>query len=156
MSLAEIQRELERYGVKAERKSLYDDIETLRVFGVDIETRRGRNYGYYIASRTFELAELKLLVDAVQSSKFITRKKSDELIKKVGSLASVHEAQQLQRQVYVANRVKTMNESIYYNIDAIHSAISQGKKVSFKYSEWVVSFSSNERFKKQFRKEGRN
>jgi len=156
MTLAEIQEELSRYGVKAERKSVYDDIEALRVFGIDVEKRRGKTTGYYIASRTFEMPELKLLVDAVQSSKFITRKKSDELIKKVESLASVHEAQLLQRQVYVANRIKTMNESIYYNIDTIHAAISKGKKVSFKYSEWVVSFFGNERFKKQFRKDGQD
>jgi len=156
MTLSEIQDELARYGIKAERKSLYDDIEALRVFGIDIEKRRSKTHGYYIASRAFELPELKLLVDAVQSSKFITRRKSDELIKKVESLASVHEAQMLQRQVYVANRIKTMNESIYYNIDTIHAAISQGKKVSFKYSEWVVSFSGNERFRKQFRKGGQD
>jgi predicted DNA-binding transcriptional regulator YafY len=126
------------------------------VYGIDVEKTRSRTCGYYIANRTFEMPELKLLVDAVQSSKFITRKKSDELIKKVESLASVHEAQLLQRQVYVANRIKTMNESIYYNIDTIHAAISQGKKVSFKYSEWVVSFFGSERFRKQFRKNGQN
>src|SRR5699024_2400735 len=105
--------------------------------------------GYYIANRTFELPELKLLVDAVQSSKFITVKKSNELIKKVESLASKHEASLLQRQVYVTNRIKTMNESIYYNVDKIHNAISFGKQIRFLYFEWVVDFQNKEKIKKQ-------
>ena len=110
--------------------------------------RKEKNYEYYIANRSFELPELKLLVDAVQSSKFITHKKSNELIKKVEGLASVHQARQLQRQVFVQNRVKTMNESIYYNVDKIHNAISQGVKVSFLYFEWAVSFTTKERIKR--------
>lgn len=131
---------LDQFDISAERKSIYDDIEALRIFGLDIErSESGRNSGYYIASREFELPELKLLVDSIQSSKFITHKKTMQLIKKLETLASVHEAQLLQRQVYVANRVKTMNESIYYNVDKIHSGISQNRKIRFKYFEYTVT-----------------
>ena len=131
---------LETQGISAERKSIYDDMEALRVFGLDVErTENGRNSGYYIASRDFELPELKLLVDSIQSSKFITHKKTAQLIKKIETLASIHEAQLLQRQVYVAGRVKTMNESIYYNVDKIHAGISKNRKIRFKYFEYTVS-----------------
>ncbi|MDD3221279.1 MAG: WYL domain-containing protein [Clostridia bacterium] len=130
--------ELALYGIQAERKSIYTDIEVLRVFGMDILNRREQPSGYYLASRDFELAELKLLVDVVQSSKFITAKKSAELIEKLESLTSHFEARQLQRQVFVANRIKTMNESIYYNVDKIHNAISANVKIEFQYFEWTV------------------
>lgn len=136
MTLAEIIEALGEHGVSAERKSLYDDFESLRVYGVDVEKKQGKTIGYYIASREFELPELKLLVDAVQASKFITRKKSTELIRKIEGFASVHEAQQLHRQVFVANRIKTMNESIYYTVDYIHDAISGDSQISFKYFDW--------------------
>lgn len=126
--------------VKAERKSIYDDMEALRLFGLDVErTESGRSSGYYIASREFELPELKLLVDSIQSSKFITHKKTTQLIKKIEMLASAHEAQLLQRQVFVTNRIKTMNESIYYNVDEIHSGITQNRKIRFKYFEYTVN-----------------
>lgn len=154
MTLQEIMDELSLYGVTTERKSLYDDFETLRVFGLDIVGSKGKRYAYYVASRTFELPELKLLVDAVQSSRFITRKKSNELIKKVESLLSVHEANRLQRQVYVANRIKTMNESIYYNVDTLHEAIAMGKKITFLYDEWVVDFQSPKKVKRKYRHDG--
>lgn len=136
MTLAEIIDALGEYGVSAERKSLYDDFEALRVFGFDVEKKQGKTVGYYIANREFELPELKLLVDAVQASKFITRKKSTELIRKIEGFASVHEAQQLHRQVFVTNRIKTMNESIYYSVDYIHDAISGNSQISFKYFDW--------------------
>ena len=156
LTVTELAEQLKRYDIFVERKTIYDDLELLQVYGMDIERIRvGHANGYYVASRTFELAELKLLVDAVQSSKFITHRKSTELIKKVESLASVHEAQLLQRQVYVTNRIKTMNESIYYNIDAIHGAISIGRQVTFLYSEWVIAFNEGERFRRKFRKDGR-
>ena len=130
---------LSSQGIQAERKSIYDDIEALRLFGLDIEQNESkRSGGYYVASRNFELPELKLLVDSVQSSKFITHQKTTTLIKKIEKLASTYEAQLLQRQVYVANRIKTMNESIYYNVDAIHTGISQNKKIQFKYFEYTV------------------
>lgn len=136
LTIGEIISLLNEYGISAERKSLYDDFEALRVFGIDVEKNKDKTTRYYIAGRTFELPELKLLVDAVQSSKFITHKKSNELIRKIESLASKHEAQLLQRQVFVANRIKTMNESIYYTVDYIHEAISQNSKIAFKYFEW--------------------
>jgi predicted DNA-binding transcriptional regulator YafY len=139
LSVPELIAELGRYGIKAERKSIYDDIEALRFFGLDIESARSKTTGYYLASRTFELPELKLLVDSVQSSKFITHKKTLELIRKIESLCSVYEAQSLQRQVYVANRIKTMNESIYYNVDKIHSGIGDNRQISFKYFEYAVT-----------------
>ncbi len=133
MSIASIIEALERQGISAERKSLYDDFEALRHFGLDIVGRKEKTFGYYLASRDFELAELKLLVDAVQSSRFITRKKSNELIRKLENMTSSFEGSSLQRQVYVANRVKTMNESIYYNVDRIHSAIGENTQIGFYY-----------------------
>ena len=125
-------------GIGAERKSIYENIEDLRQFGLDIEREKsGRASGYYVASRNFELPELKLLVDAVQSSKFITKKKSDKLIHKIESFASRYQAQKLQRQVFVSNRIKHENESIYYNVDKIHNAINADKKLTFLYFDWT-------------------
>ena len=139
VSMSQLIEHLAAHVIPSERKSVYDDIEALRVFGLDIvQGGSGKNAGYYIANRSFELPELKLLVDSVQSSKFITHKKTATLIKKIETLASIHEAQLLNRQVYVKNRIKTMNESIYYNIDAIQSGISQNKKIQFKYFEYTV------------------
>lgn len=155
MTMAEIAAALADYGISAERKSLYDDIEALRTFGLDIvKSGSGSSFGYAVVTRTFELPELKLLVDAVQSSRFLTHKKSNELIKKVESLASTHEASLLQRQVYVANRIKAMNESIYYNVDKIHAAISTDRQISFLYFEWAVDFTGTQKVKKQLRKDG--
>ena len=128
---------LEREGISAERKTIYDDLETLRVQGYDIQNRKRE--GYYLADRPFQLPELKLLVDAVQSSKFISQRKSSQLISKLEQLTSVHEAAKLQRQVYVDGRVKTMNERVYYTIDAIHDAIAAGVRVRFRYFDYNVS-----------------
>ncbi|MBE6017551.1 MAG: WYL domain-containing protein [Lachnospiraceae bacterium] len=140
ITMEEILDSLLSYGIEAERKSIYSDIELLTLAGIDvIGERRDRNFFYHIGSRRFELAELKLLVDSVQSSRFITSKKSDELIKKIESLASRHEAMGLQRQVYVADRVKTENENILYNVDHIHQAIAGNKKISFQYFNWDVN-----------------
>ena len=131
---------LESRGITAERKSIYDDLEALRFYGLDIvQSGEGKAAAYYAGERTFELPELKLLVDSVQSSKFITLKKSRELIRKIESLTSVHEAQNLNRQVHVQNRVKTMNESIYYNVDDIHNGIAENRKIRFRYFEYTVS-----------------
>ena len=131
---------LAAHDIAAERKSIYDDIEALRTYGLDVEqVADGQFYGYYVASRRFELPELKLLVDSVQSSKFITQRKTNALIKKIETLASSYDAQRLQRQVYVAGRVKTMNESIYYNVDAVHAGISEDKKIRFRYFEYTVA-----------------
>lgn len=138
-TMPEILAYLEANDITAERKSIYDDIESIKDFGIDIVgEKQGRGYGYYVAGREFEIAELKLLVDAIQSSKFMTEKKSRELIKKLESLVSVHEARQLQRQVYVSGRAKTMNESIYYNIDALHNAIGKNQRIRFQYFQWNV------------------
>lgn len=139
LTMPDILRELEAYGISAERKSIYSDMECLRTYGMDIiGEKRDQKFSYYVASRQFELAELKLLVDAIQSAKFITAKKSKELIKKIESFASKYEAGQLQRQVFVSGRIKTMNESIYYNVDAIHSAIAANRQIRFQYFQWNV------------------
>lgn len=130
---------LEKLDIKAERKSIYSDIECLRQFGMDIEYLSSRSEGgYYLASREFELAELKILVDMVQSSRFLTKKKSRELIRKLEGMAGRHEASQLQRAVYVGNRVKAENETVYYGVDMIHRAIQENKGISFQYFEYTV------------------
>ena len=139
LSRKQLEDKLEARGIHAERKALYSDIETLKNFGMDILYRKGNPEGYYLASREFELPELKLLVDAVQSSRFITQKKSDALIRKIEKLSSRHEARALQRQVVVADRIKAMNESIYYNVDRIHQAIGENRQILFQYFEWTVS-----------------
>ena len=123
-------------GIQAERKSLYSDIEALQNYGLDIIKVKGRAAGYYAASRDFELPEIKLLVDAIQSSRFITTDKTLKLISKIEGLASVHQGRRLQRQVVVQNRVKTMNESVFYNVDALSEAIEGQKCISFKYFEY--------------------
>ena len=135
-SMPEILAYLAARDIPAERKSVYSDIETLRDFGLDLCLRRGRGGGYYLASRAFELPELKLLVDAVQSSRFLTDRKSMALIGKLSALASRHDAARLQRQVVVSGRVKTMNESIYYNVDRIHDAILNNSQIRFGYFDW--------------------
>ena len=149
VTMKQIVEYLDAQGISAERKSVYDDLEALRVFGLDIvHVEAGRFQGYFVAQRSFELPELKLLVDSVQSSKFITHKKTATLIRKIEKLASIHEAQLLQRQVYVKNRIKTMNESIYFNVDEIHNGISQNKKIQFKYFEYTIEKT------RHFRKDG--
>ena len=133
MTAAEMIAGLSRWGITAERKSIYDDLEALREFGMDIQCHKGKQGGWFLGERVFELPELKLLVDAVQASKFITRRKSSALIRKLETLTSVHDAKQLQRQVYVDRRVKTMNESIYYIVDRLHDALSANRAVTFHY-----------------------
>ena len=139
VTMAQMIEELARFDIAAERKSLYDDLETLRSFGADIVSQRGRNPGYYLGQRDFELAELKLLVDSIQSSKFVTQRKTLSLIRKLEGLCSVHDAQLLERQVYVRGRVKSMNESVYYNVDAVSDAISRDRKIRFRYFELTVA-----------------
>ena len=137
LSTQELIARLSSYGIPAERKSIYDDIECLNNFGYDIVyVKAHKGGGYYMAGREFELAELKLLVDAVQSSRFITTRKSRSLIKKLEQMAGKHDAGKLQRQVYVAGRIKTENESIYYSIDNIHKAIQENRQISFQYLDW--------------------
>ncbi len=139
LTMNDILERLENLGLHAERKSIYDDFAALERFGYPVERQRGENntVGYYIESRKFELPELKLLVDAVQSSNFITRQKSHALIEKLSGLVSRWEAQTLQRQVHISDRVKTMNESIYYNVDQIHTAILENKRITFQYFDWT-------------------
>lgn len=137
LSMAQIIDKLDAVGVSADRKAVYQDFEELRHFGYDIISEGGsKNVTYRLASRDFELAELKLLVDSVQSSRFITEKKSRSLIKKLEGLTSIYDARQLQRQVLIAGRIKTMNESIYYNVDKLNAAINAGVQIRFKYFHW--------------------
>ena len=128
---------LEQQDILAERKSIYSDIDTLRSLGYDIQLRRGRGGGYWLASRTFELSELKLLVDAVESSRFITEKKSTALIKKLGHLTSTAQAEQLNRRIYMGGTPKPENESIYYNVDTIHNAVQKKQQITFQYFEYT-------------------
>lgn len=140
LTMQQILSELSLYGIKAERKSIYMDFEDMAQLGVEVICdRQGRDHLYHVVSRQFELPELKLLIDAVQSSKFITEKKSRQLINKVKDLASENEADELSRQVYVHGRIKTMNESIYYNVDEIHNAINSDQKIRFKYYKWSIN-----------------
>lgn len=139
LTIAEIIEKLSAYDVSADRKTLYTDFEELRHFGLDIISQQiGRQHYYYLGAREFELPELKLLVDSVQSAKFITAQKSQKLIKKLEGLVSKYEATQLQRQVYITGRVKTMNESIYYNVDKLHAAPSADAQIQFQYYQWNV------------------
>ena len=128
-------QQLDLCGIEAERKSIYSDIAALQNFGLDIVLQRGPGGGYYVASRDFELPELKLLVDAIQCSRFITEKKSNELICKIESLASEPQARALQRQVHIADRSQTVNESIYYNIATLHAPVYAGVQITFQYFE---------------------
>ena len=141
LTMPQIMEELEKYDVTAERKSIYADFQDMTdKFGVEIiKEQIGRETYYHVGAREFELAEVKLLIDAIQSSKFITQTKSRELITKIKSFVSEHQAKQLQRQVYINDRVKTMNESVYYNVDDIHTAINQNKKIRFKYYKWDIN-----------------
>ena len=149
LSTEEIIDKLGEVGIKAERKSIYSDVETLRSFGLDVHGTRGRSAGYYVGLRDFELPEIKLLIDSVQSSKFITERKTMQLIRKLAGLMSVHEAALMKRQLYVKNRIKSMNESIYYNVDAIHQAIGEDKQIEFRYYSYTVTK------EKKFRRNGR-
>ena len=148
MTVPEMIEELAKVGITAERRSIYDDLEYLKLYGLDICSKKTKTHDYFVGGRDFELPELKLLVDSVQSSKFITYKKSMELISKIEKLTSVPNAKKLHRQVHVSNRVKTLNETIYYNVDKIHEAIADNKQIAFKY------FDLNVDKKKVYRKNG--
>lgn len=126
----------QQHNIVCERKTIYSDIAALQDYGVDIVSIPGKNGGYYIASRNFELPELKLLIDAVQSSRFLTEKKSRELIEKLCSQCSVYDARLMRRDVLVSGRVKSMNETIYYNVDAIQDAIAENRQITFRYFDY--------------------
>ena len=139
ITMPEILAGLGNYGITADRKSIYQDLKDLEVLGIEVEGEPdGKGYHYHVVSRPFELPELKLLVDVIQSSRFITEKKTNALIRKLEKLVSRYEANRLQRQVFVSGRIKTMNESIYYAVDTIHNAISDNKKIRFQYYQWNV------------------
>ncbi len=139
ITMPQILEELQKYEVEAQRKSIYDDLEQLDLFGIEIlKEQVGPKTYYRMGSRDFEVPELKLLVDAIQSSRFITVRKSNELIKKLEKLISNYDAKQLDRQVYVSGRIKNMNESIYYGIDTIHNSINKNHKITFNYFSWNI------------------
>lgn len=156
VTVRELIEYLDRNGISAERKSIYDDIECLRDFEVDIVSVKGKQPGYYLASREFEMPELKLLVDAVAAAKFLTEKKSQSIIKKIASLAGEYRAGELKRVVYVPNRVRAHNEKIFYNVDAIHRAISENRMINFRYTEWTLDFSGVSRVRRTLRRNGKN
>ena len=137
VNATDLAAELERQGISENRRTIYNDIAMLIDYGIDIilPEKSDNRGGYYIGSRDFELAELKLLVDAVQSSKFITAKKSEELIGKLSKLTSRSQAAALRREVFIRNRIKTGNESILYNVDGIYEAIHNDRQISFQYGE---------------------
>lgn len=138
ITMPEIIHALSKYEIKADRKSLYNDLKDLEKLGIEVEGEPvGGRYHYHVVNRQFEVPELKLLVDAIQSSRFITARKSNELIEKLENLVSKYEASKLRRQVYVSGRIKAMNESIYYTVDAIHNAISENRKIRFQYYQWT-------------------
>lgn len=139
ITMPEIMSALEPYEVTADRRTIYADLKDLEALGIEVEGEPvGGGYRYHVVERPFELPELKLLVDAIQSSKFITERKTNALIRKLEKLVSKYEAMKLQRQVYVSGRIKTMNESIYYTVDTIHNAISENRKIRFQYFQWNV------------------
>ena len=127
---------LDHHNISCDRKTVYSDIAALQEYGIDIVSTPGKNGGYYIASRNFELPELKLLIDAVQSSRYLTEKKSRELIEKLLTQCNEQDGKLMKRNVLVSGRVKSMNESIYYNVDSIQEAISQNKQITFRYFDW--------------------
>lgn len=137
ISITDIIDMLEKQGIKAHRRTIMTDIESIEESGVDIITIKSTQNRYFIGNREFELAEVKLLVDAVESSKLITQKKSNELIRKLSTLVSKHQASELNCHVYVDQRVKPENEEIYYTVDAIHSAINSNKQIEFKYYQYT-------------------
>lgn len=137
-SIHDLMAYLEENGVSAERKSIYRDIQLLMDYGCDIVTTKGKSAGYYAAAGAFDLAELKLLADAVLASKFLTERKSSELLKKLGKLTNRYQAVELRRDLVVSGRVKSMNESVIYNVDALHEAIRGNSRISFRYFEWDV------------------
>ena len=120
-------------GLKCERKSIYADVDALREIGCDIVSVKSPRPGFFVAQRDFELPEVRLLIDAVNSAGFITPNKSKALVKKLEGLVSVYQARDMEAQVYCESSVKCENEEIYYIIDYLHRAITDSKKVSFNY-----------------------
>ena len=138
MNASELISELDKYGVSAERKSIYDDIEALRLYGLDVNISPDHGRGYYVGERHFQTSEIKMLIDIVQAAKFISENKSVELIDKISALAPVTDRKALKHQIVVANRVKSANETVYYSIDHLYRGIDEKKQVRFKYYTWDV------------------
>ncbi len=139
ITMPEIISKLEAYNISAARKALYDDIEALKLYGLDIVDTKGRKADYRVVSREFEIPELKLLADAVSSSKFLTEKKSMQLLEKLSTLCSTHQAKYLKRPVYVSGKAKAMNDRIYINVDVVHRAIRERKQISFDYFSYDIN-----------------
>ncbi len=141
LSRNELENILSENGFACTRKTVYDDLEAITESGVDIESARDGtgSVKYYVANREFQLSEVKLLIDAAGCSRFLTLKKTEELIEKLESLVSVYQSDSLKRQVFIRNRIKSMNETIYYAIDAIHSAVSSDRAVTFGYFRWIIN-----------------
>ncbi|WP_295219665.1 WYL domain-containing protein [Ruminococcus sp.] len=139
---------LEQNGISAARRSIYDDIRTLQDFGIDIVMRKSKTCEYFLSSRIFETPELKILIDSIQSSRFITKKKSESIIKRLKQLASKPQSRKFSGQIYIYDRIKSMNECILYNVDTLHNAIAENRKVTFRY------FDYNIKREKVFRKNG--
>lgn len=148
LTTAEIITSLSRYGITADRKTVYDDLQALEDGGMDLLRAKGKNGGVKLLGRDFDLAEVKMLVDAVQSSHFITEKKSRSLIKKLGALVSEYQEKALARHFYNGDRIKSDNSLVLYTVDAINEAINENRKLSFRYWKW------NHEKKKEFRREG--
>ena len=136
MNATDLIRALEKYDCDADRRTIYSNVAILQDFGVDVNQREFG--GYYIGSREFELPELKLLVDAVQSSKFITKEKSEDLIRKLARQTSNENAKQLQRQVFIYNRIKADNDAIYSNVDEEHFHAGVMVTVSPQFFGWLA------------------
>ena len=137
VSVADILAFWQECGIQAGRKSVYSAIEVLQSSGMDIVCVKSTQNRYFVGERLFELPELKLLVDAVESSRFITEKKSTALIKKLGHLTSTAQAEQLNRRIYMGGTPKPENESIYYNVDTIHNAVQKKQQITFQYFEYT-------------------
>ena len=136
VSMQQILAALEGEGIRAERKSVYDDLDTLRDYGMEIRKVSGKNGGYYVPERDFALSELKLLVDAVQAARFLSEKESMALIRKLAALSSAHEAELLRREVVVTGRAKSGSEDVCRNVDTLHAAIAGNSRITFRYFDW--------------------
>ena len=137
LTTAQLMEILEKeYGIKTHRQTIPADVNILRTFGMDIQEVMSAQKRYNLVSREYDIAEIKLLIDAVESSKFITKKKSEELVSKLSKMAGRNQAESLKRNIAAEDRVKYDNESIYLIIDGINEAINSGKKISFLYFKY--------------------
>ncbi|MCL2083317.1 MAG: WYL domain-containing protein [Oscillospiraceae bacterium] len=151
-TLADILTHLQKQGIDAGRKAVLSDIEQLADSGVDVICNKSRELQYFIGDRHFELPELKLLIDAVQASKFIPVKKSKELIKKLTAFASRHQAVDLNRTLYTDKQIKSGNESVFITVDKLHTAIGRGRQIHFKYYEYDQNKKKQYKHKRQIYK----